>query len=293
MNDAHLNRQHRLQYTVRGPEWAFAIPAGDFDALEDVMRRCSTFWNGAGSLIIPVTKNGRIERVFGDMLDTRSVEACFTHESLSARALDAVAKLGVRAVPFYDQFDIEEMHPLLFAADLSEDAPKPSLFIPRFESAELRRVALAAWGYIPDEDIPHWRARFGVVELGGDSAFRALVAGQVGPIPASPLLLSMSHMNLIEQAMSHDWPYVYIFDNVTCRRLTMFWNLRARNLAVGPTAAVVGLPRQALAYPEQIEALKRWGASPEWQTRTPDFLVSSMRRTFEAVDQAFDAIGLD
>lgn len=33
MNDGHLNRQHRLQYVVRGPEWAFAVPAGDLDAL--------------------------------------------------------------------------------------------------------------------------------------------------------------------------------------------------------------------------------------------------------------------
>jgi hypothetical protein len=52
--DGHLNRQHRLVYYVRGPEWAFAIPAGDFDALDEVMRLCSGFWNGAGSLIVPI-----------------------------------------------------------------------------------------------------------------------------------------------------------------------------------------------------------------------------------------------
>jgi hypothetical protein len=35
--------------------------AGDWAGIH-VMRRCSTFWNGVGSLIIPVTENGRIDR---------------------------------------------------------------------------------------------------------------------------------------------------------------------------------------------------------------------------------------
>jgi hypothetical protein len=39
--DAHLTRQQRIRYYVRGPEWGFAIPQGDLAALDDVMERCS------------------------------------------------------------------------------------------------------------------------------------------------------------------------------------------------------------------------------------------------------------
>lgn len=60
MFDAHLNRQVRLSYFARGPGWAFAVPEGDLDALEEVMRACSEFWNGAGSLLVPVSRDGRV-----------------------------------------------------------------------------------------------------------------------------------------------------------------------------------------------------------------------------------------
>jgi hypothetical protein len=46
VRDEHFNRQHRVRYWVRGPEWAFVVPQGDLAALEDVMRICSAFWNG-------------------------------------------------------------------------------------------------------------------------------------------------------------------------------------------------------------------------------------------------------
>jgi hypothetical protein len=63
MFDEHLDRQLLLNYFVRGPEWAIAIPKGDVEALEDAMRRCSTFWNGPGTLLIPVTEEGRLPRL--------------------------------------------------------------------------------------------------------------------------------------------------------------------------------------------------------------------------------------
>lgn len=50
MFEEHLNRQHRARYFVRGPEWAFALPQGDLDVLEDVMRRCSASGTERGSL---------------------------------------------------------------------------------------------------------------------------------------------------------------------------------------------------------------------------------------------------
>lgn len=93
MFDEHLNRQHRLTYVVRGPEWAFAIPQGDLAALEDVMRRCASFWNGVGSALIPVTSDGRMPRWAHMLLQVRPVDRCFMHQ-----ALGDTAQRGVQQV---------------------------------------------------------------------------------------------------------------------------------------------------------------------------------------------------
>src|SRR4051812_48560642 len=121
MNDAHLNRQHRLLYSLRGPEWAFAIPQGDLEALEEVMRLCSEFWNGQGSLLIPVTKAGRIPDVIDLMLSVRPVDDCYLHPSLGERAQAAVQQRVGRAGPLYDEFSRWELHPLLLAPVVEDE----------------------------------------------------------------------------------------------------------------------------------------------------------------------------
>jgi len=80
-----LNRQHRLSYYARGPEWAFAIPAGDLNALDEVVRLCSGFWNGAGSLIVPVAADDGLPDSLEDALTSRPVEMCFVHERERSR----------------------------------------------------------------------------------------------------------------------------------------------------------------------------------------------------------------
>jgi hypothetical protein len=79
--DDHLNRQHRLSYFARGPEWAFALPQGDLSALDDVMRVCAANWNGAGSVFISVAKRGRIQSG-DDLLRVRPVDMVWMHRSL-------------------------------------------------------------------------------------------------------------------------------------------------------------------------------------------------------------------
>jgi hypothetical protein len=295
MNDAHLNRQHRLLYSVRGPEWAFAIPQGNFGALEDVMRRCAQVWNGAGALLIPVTANGRIPSVIDRLLDTRKVDACYLHPSLGEPAQRAVRRRVSDAMPLYDGFDDHEMHPLHLAPERDDLQPTPSVFIPRFTSAPLRRVALATWGVIPDEDLPHWRERFEVGEVGDAAAFRALVQGQAGPMFTSPLLLSTMHMRLIEQRNPQEWPYLFVFDKASFAELVDFWNFRARSMTDAPGAAVLGLPRQALRHTEHLTpSIIRWGASPSWMQRSPDMLVATASpRLIDEVDAALSAVGFD
>jgi hypothetical protein len=294
VNDAHLNRQHRLLYSVRGPEWAFAIPQGDLEALEDAMRRCSGFWNGAGALLIPVTKNARIPSVIDELLDTRNVDGCYIHQSLGESAQRAVRERISHAPLLYDGFDDHEVHPLHLARERDDLlGGAPAVFIPVFQSATMQRVALATWGFLPEEDLPHWRARFEVGELGGDAAYRALVQGQVGPLYTAPLLLGTTHMRLIEQRNPHEWPHLYVFDNASFGELVDFWNFRARTLTSADGAGVVGLPRQALRHPEKLASLLRWGTSPTWEQRSPDLLVSTTEKLAEEVDAALTAVGFD
>jgi hypothetical protein len=294
MNDAYLNRQHRLLYSVRGPEWAFAIPQGDLDALEDVMRRCAQVWNGAGAVLIPVATNGRIPAVIELLLKTCKVDVCYLHPSLGEPAQRAVRKRVSDAMPLYDGFDDHEIHPLHLAPERDDLRPVLSVLIPRFEFPILRRVALATWGFIPDEELPYWRRRFEVGEVGGEAALRALVQGQAGPMFSSPLLLSTKYMRLIEQRNSQEWPYLFVFDKANFRELVDFWNFRSRSMTDASSAAVLGLPRQALPHTEHLSSIVRWGASPSWMKRSPDMLVATAsRRVVDEVDAALSAIGFD
>jgi hypothetical protein len=187
MLDEPLSRPHRLRYSVRGPEWAFAIPQGDLNALDEVMRRCALFWNGTGSLIVPVRSDGRINREIDGFLIARSVEHCFFHESLSDRAREAVAERFPRSSQLWDHFDDDEVHPLLFAPIPNEGAAKPPLLVPEFTSAPLRRANLACWGYMHPEDEDAWHERFEIRRITNrGEAAAALVAGQTEIDSTSP-----------------------------------------------------------------------------------------------------------
>lgn len=63
-----------LTFYYRGPEWAIAVRQGDMKALTWAFERCSQFWNGASTLIIPVRSDGRTWPVISDYLDDRPVE---------------------------------------------------------------------------------------------------------------------------------------------------------------------------------------------------------------------------
>jgi hypothetical protein len=184
--DEHLNRQHRLTYFVRGPEWAFAIPQGDLGALEEVMRRCATFWNGVGSLLIPVGADGRIPRWVDFLLEVRSVDACFMHHGLSESAKSVVQRRIPGAVRLFDTFDDHEIHPLS-VIPAQHDKPKPPLEIPAFASAGMQRSALAIWGFAPDEDLSAWRERYDVATVDGQNAHGALLRSQIESRGQSPL----------------------------------------------------------------------------------------------------------
>jgi hypothetical protein len=273
--DEHLNRQHRLSYFVRGPEWAFALPQGDVAALEDVMRRCSGFWNGVGSLIVPVRKDGRMARQVDDLLAAAGVDECFTHEALRSTAQAAVRRRFPNALPLSDKFDRHETHPLhLRGPRPAAAAPKPMMSVPRFRSASMRRVALAVWGYIPDDDAADWLAYYDCATLDEEAAHSAQLSGQVGSDSDSPLRLSGAGMNLVmQEAPFSRWAYIWVLSRATFDELVWFWNFRARLLRTRRGASVVGIPRESLQYPERLTALLDWTPRVPGTRLTPDVFV--------------------
>jgi hypothetical protein len=76
------------------------------------MRRCSTFWNGAGSLIIPVRRDGRIRAVIDWLPRSRPADACFSHERLRGRAVEGLQRNTGGAQRLWNGFDRHENHPL-------------------------------------------------------------------------------------------------------------------------------------------------------------------------------------
>lgn len=294
MTEPHFDRQHRLEYCARGPEWAFAIAAGDIAALEDVMCRCSAFWNGVNSLIVPVQRDSRIPPSIGELLSVRAVDQCYVHASVEgAKAQETIAKTFGPLARLWDEFNRFEAHPLLFQPLPEDGRAKPSLMIPRFETKALRRIALACWGHVADDDLSTWRERFNVGELHGDDAFGPLLLGQIGVGGAtSPLLLSATGMRTVHQRGPFDWPYLAVLGDTSFARLVNFWNWRSRAVTHDLGHAVVGLPVQALRAPAQLRSLPDWLRSTEGYRRTPELLVSATKQQRHAVDAALAAAGL-
>ena len=272
MFDEHLNRQHRLSYIARGPEWAFAIPQGDLETLESVMRRCSTFWNGVGTVLVPVRADGRIPVSVKWFLRIRPVDACYTHERLGEAAREAVQRL-TGAVPMWEGFDRRELGP----ADLlgrREAVSARLMERPRFGTAGLRRAALAIWGHIPEEDAAYWEDRYEVVFRQGEHAHGALLRGQVQRQAASPLRFTSLYMQAAHQVAPLDRPYIWVIESPTFDNLVNFWNFRARCLAQANGAPVIGIPRESLRHPGELCELTTWVVRYPSVRRTPDVLVS-------------------
>lgn len=292
MFDSHLNTQHRLDYMARGPEWAFAVPAGDLDALEEVMALCSGFWNGTGSLMVPVSKSGRFDSNLDDLLEARPVECCWLHPSLSAKAR-AACEQKLPSQDLHESFDETEVHPLLLANPPTTKEERETLPVPRVERASQRRLALALWGAIPDTDLPHWRDHYEVVEVEGVAATRALVDGQTGPGVTTPLRRAQLAMNLLRQVSPWSWPTLFVFSRINFRSLINFWNLRSRTLGYLDGAQIAGIPKAALADQVLMAEIRHWATSSPFVQYKPDILVAAESTLAEELETALGSVGFE
>jgi hypothetical protein len=280
-----LNAHRRLRYSVRGPEWAFVIPHGDMDALEDVMQRCSGFWNGAGSLIIPIRRSGWTPSWVDYLLETRSVDLTWIHEAVDQSLRERIReKLGQTGI-LRDNFDRDETHPLRLAA---ADQRLGRLTIPAKDTAVSRTLALALWGHINEPDLPYYQERYEISEAQpGASNWKALVDGQIdGPV-TSPLRIAQTGMDMIWSGGSSEYPYLWVFGaRPSFSAVVEFWNFRARLIARAAGAPVLGLPYQTLGSEGALASLGEWLHRRPGYRSTPDCFVSCTDSQAQLVEQA-------
>jgi hypothetical protein len=165
----------------------------------------------------------------------------------------------------------------------------PVVEVPVFASQSLRRLALAAWGHIPEEDRPHWEERFRLATCEGDVAHLAMLRGQVDGAGISPLRLTARFMELVH-AVGLEWPFIWVFRGTSFSELVEFWNFRARVIARPNGAPVIALAPQGLKRPGGLAPLAQWLRGSSGMKRTPDAYVFSPNRLDPHVRDAFAAI---
>lgn len=245
---------HRISYSIRGPEWGFAIRQGDLEGLREVMALCSEYWNGIGALIVPVRADGRIPPYLDWLLEIREVEQVFLHGSLGNRARAAI-ETRFASGSIYEGVLDGEIHPLFLSLNGRPDSER-KLCLPTTPNPRLARIALACWGHIPEEDLEHWQERYEVTEVRGKAVAAELLSSQING--RTPLQLGARYMSAFEQVGGFDDPPIlYAIGNGSFEELVMFWNLRSRLAHRLGNTAILGMPRELLAE-EEIAPVLEW-----------------------------------
>lgn len=275
MFDDHLNRLARSTFYARGTERAYVIPDGNFDAFEECVGFASDVWNGAGAIILIAREDGTVLPGCERHIERRFLDEVWLHPVLSEEALEHLR--GRDNLPpirdWDDQFGFPDPHPVGLVNRRAGDA-LGQMTIPRFSSPGLRHVATATWGRISNSQ--PWSDYFDVGVVNDANAFLPLLAGQLGINSFSPLYVSQLYMRVFGQlGRSQPRPVLWIFeDEPSLNDLVQFWNLRSGADAKNRLASVVGLPAQALAEPQQLEAIGYWARATD-SALTPAVIVKA------------------
>jgi hypothetical protein len=288
---AGMPQQHRLQFALRGPEWAFAIPDGDMAALEEVAAVCCSFWNGANSLLIPIGEKDAIPTDLDVFLDIRDIDQAFVHERVdeAARAQMADRFGHHRITSMWSQMTHHELHPLNLQPSFREPpagGPHLALPIPVYDDEALTRLARVAWGRIDDEDRDEYAEAFLLEPHENEAAHFALIDGQVSGL--APLVQSAYLMGSYYQQSPLRARQVLIIDGDDFSDLVFFWNLRSR-ATTHQRPAVVAIPPAALRFPERLRSLREWTA--EQDAIKPDLLVHAREQDRDAATAALAEAG--
>jgi hypothetical protein len=281
--------QHRLRYALRGGEYAFAVPEGDLDALEEIAGQCCDFWNGANSLLIPVAEDGAITEVEG-LFEIREPERIYMHGRVSEAGQAALrARWGEHVSPLWPEAFRHEHHPLNLqpsAREPAEDGPQIALPIPSYEEPDLARIARIVWGRINDDDRSEYEEAFLLESHDGDAAHYALLAGQITGL--SPLAQSTHLMRLVFQSSPVRARQLFVIDKLEFDQLVLFWNVRARATTWIDEAAVVAIPATALDTWERLRPLLDW---MKGRAVKPDLLVYAPPDLREGAGAALEQLG--
>jgi hypothetical protein len=282
--------QHNLRYAFRGPELAFAIPWGDFAALEEVADLACDFWNGANSLIVAVGSDGDVPDM-DLLLRICEVERVYVHDRVGDAGRAALtARFGSRLRSPWAYGLEREQHPLNLQPSFrtaDSAGPLPVLLLPAYEDEALRRIARIAFGRIKDEDWEDYGTAFSLEFCAGQEAHFALVDGQVSGL--APLAQSTNLMWAYEQSSPLDVRHVMVVDGTDFQALVNFWNLRARTTQHDGVTSVVAVPTEALGAVEELSSLRDWTSSG--RAVKPDMFVLVDERHRTAAASAFAALG--
>lgn len=287
-----MARQHRLQFALRGAEWAFAVPEGDLAAVEDVAALCCDFWNGANSLLIAVSEDGSLSDGLDSMLAIRDVERVWVHQRVNeAHQASLHERFGPERVGrIWAGLTRHELHPLNLQPAYREPpqgGPQLAVPVPSYKDPALARVSRVAWGRIDDDDRADYAEAFLLEEHEGEAAHFALVDGQVSGL--APLAQSAYLMEIYYQQSPARARQVAVIDGEDFSDLLFFWNLRAR-ATTHDGRGVIAMPAAALSTPDRLRSLVEWTAV-ERDVVKPDLLISARPNDRDAAAAALAELG--
>jgi hypothetical protein len=282
--------QHRLQFAVRGGEYAFAIREGDLAALDQIVTICGQVWNGANSLIVPVSEDAELPVLVDHATANRDVERVFIQKAVGkAGQARLAARFPGRTIQLHDhalQFDLHPLNLQPSFRDPPQGGPSEVLPIPVYDNDALQRIARVACGFIEDAGVGAYGEAFVLDERTGPAAHSALLSSQIAG--RSPLAQSTYLMKTYRQEGPFRARRLLVLDDDGFDGLVAFWNLRARSERF---TDVVAVPLAAFETADQLRPLLDWG-SGEVSVLKPDFLVIVDRTRREYVEAALGSLGI-
>ena len=280
-----------MRFALRGQECAFAIPRGDFEALEEVSGHSCDFWNGSNSLIILVGPRGGLPGDLDVHISVRDVERVYVHERVGEQGLRALeSRFGSRVTRLHEDSFKNDVHPLHLQPsyrNLPDGSPRVVLPIPIYGTEALSRVGAVAFGRIHNTDRGEYEKAFLLRESRDEDAHIALLSAQLAEV--SPLGQSSYLIKAYGQMSPIDVSWLVVLDGTNLDALVNFWNLRARSSQLGSGPRVVGIPAEALAQPQDLESLFSW--TSEGLDVTPDLFVLASLDHLAATTHALETLG--
>ena len=291
MFDDHLDRLARSTFYAHGPERAYVIPNGDFDAFEECVGFASEVWNGAGGIVLIATEDGTLLPSCERHIERRFLDEAWLHPALSEGAVRQLNERGDLPIRDWDDaFVFPDPHPVDLL-NISPGNAEWQMTIPRFSAPGLAHVAAAAWGRISNSHL--WSDYFDLGVIDDANAFMSLLGGQLGINSFSPLYVSQLCMRVFGQlGRSQPRPVLWIFeDEPSLEDLARFWNLRSGADAKNNLASVIALPASALIEPKQLDAIGHWARATD-TTLTPAVIVNADPDRHEQIEQVLNELGI-